>query len=176
MHIQNKMKRLVKSILLFIILFSIVAYSWYLSNITGAESNELSKGVAKVIEELSGKYFPINHSDTFWHTTLNSILRKIAHFMEYMLIGAMACLFFNTLFRKVWHAALSAIVLCPLLAYIDEYKQQFPFGRAHMWADVRLDAYGALLGIFIITLIFFIYRYIQKLQARIYSLENQRNS
>lgn len=76
--------------------------------------------------------------------TMNFLMRKSAHLMEYGILGALA---FRALRgdRKSWSArwAIGAIVLATCIASIDEIHQTFVPSRTGTWHDVVLDAAGA---------------------------------
>lgn len=173
---NKKYTRLILSALIFVLLCSIVIMSWHFSEQSGYTSNNLSAKVAKSIENSIADNFITNRNDTFWKVTLNLIVRKAAHFLEYMLIGATICLLLNILIKKVWLSLAISIITCPIFAYIDEYRQKFSYGRSPRWTDVKIDTSGALLGILIITIVFLVFRYVQKLKIRINELESQMSS
>jgi VanZ family protein len=135
-----------------------------LSSQTGKESNKVSSSIAKSIENEVAEYFPVNHGDTFWRVTLNLILRKVGHFLGYMLIGAVICALLNILSRRITISALLTSIICPVIAYMDEYRQGFIPGRTPRWFDVKIDSSGAITGILIITAVFVLVRYVQKLR------------
>lgn len=165
-------RRLVLVIALFLLTVSVIALSWYFSGQDVNQSNEESKFVAQVIENIIAQHFPVNHNDSFWRITFNMLLRKFAHFMEYYIIGAVICTTLNVLTRRVFISSLSSGIICIVLAFADEYRQRFSQGRTPRIFDVKVDTCGALLGILLITVAFIIYRYIQRLKLRIKELEN----
>lgn len=68
------------------------------------------------------------------------VLRKLAHFAEYAILGAL-------LARAV--AALPAWVLGVLYAVSDEVHQSFVAGREGAVRDVAIDAAGVLVGVLV---------------------------
>jgi len=81
-----------------------------------------------------------------WATTL---VRKIAHVLLYVGLGAAACLAWLRCGRGddgVRRAILRAVVLCAALAALDEFHQYFVPGRAALISDVILDTVSAALG------------------------------
>ena len=78
-----------------------------------------------------------------WH----HVLRKCAHFTEYMILGMLAVNAMAALAQNVkkwcwWYPW----CYCILVAWVDETIQKFVPGRAGMMKDVRLDSAGALVG------------------------------
>ncbi|AFV05125.1 VanZ family protein [Dehalobacter sp. CF] len=172
---KNKIskKRLVISIFLLLILIALMMISWKLSDENGMQSNDLSMKIAKKIEYGFDNYFDINHKDTFWKTTFNQILRKVAHFIEYAVIGSVMCLMFNAAIRKAWVAALISIALSPAFGLIDEYHQMFSPMRTPRLLDVYIDTTGILFGVIIVTVFFLVFNYIMWLKYQIRELEKK---
>ncbi|MCX7842965.1 MAG: VanZ family protein [Clostridia bacterium] len=164
------------SVVLFILLIFMIIITWFLSSKTGAESTRQSKLVAKYIENIVAENFIINRNDTFWRITINHILRKVAHFLEYMIIGMLACAFLNELTRRVWVSAVVSIITCPLLAYIDEYIQTFAAGRTPRWFDVQIDTFGAIIGVLLTSGVYGLLFYIKSLRAKIRMLEEKNRT
>lgn len=79
--------------------------------------------------------------------TLNTVIRKTAHLMEYGILGALT---FRALRgdRKSWSPrwAIGAIVFATFIASIDEIHQSFVPSRTGTWHDVVLDAAGATIA------------------------------
>lgn len=76
---------------------------------------------------------------------LSVVVRKAAHFFEYMALGALA---FGAFFkiRKYLPRWLLAVLFSFAYACSDEIHQIFVPGRAGLWRDVFLDTSGAMLG------------------------------
>lgn len=79
----------------------------------------------------------------------NHLVRKLAHFTEYALLGGELALAVGTF----WGAGAALLV-----AVLDEAIQFFSSGRAPMASDVRLDFAGALTGLLLMTLILWLFR------------------
>ena len=73
--------------------------------------------------------------ETFWDT----ILRKIAHMVEYSI-------FFLLLARAMKKPLIWPIILSILYAISDEFHQSFVPGRAMALVDICFDAAGVLIG------------------------------
>lgn len=82
-------------------------------------------------------------------------VRKIAHFVEYMILGGLSAASWilyqaeekenrKTFFLIAWG-------FCVLFAMIDELHQAFVPGRTSSIRDVFLDSVGALFGAFFVT-------------------------
>lgn len=105
--------------------------------------------------------------------TANTLVRKAAHFVEYFFLGLFLSLLLNLITKKIWISLPAASVICFVLAYLDEYRQQFVEGRGATWLDVRIDTYGALTAIILVTISFVFYHKFHKLKTEIHSLEEE---
>jgi VanZ family protein len=160
-------------IIILLILMFFIGLTRYFTEQNGTVSNTESRGGAAFIENLVALEFPVNHDDTFWKVTVNLLLRKAAHFTEYMLVGIFLSILLNILTRKVWLSFLISGFVCFVLAYLDELRQEFIAGRTPAWFDVKVDTYGALLGIILTSIFFISYFKIKKLKSEIKTLEEK---
>lgn len=170
MDTKHRNKLIWMNILLAVLLASI-GMVWFFSNQVGPESHVGSRMIARSLQDFTSDYFTINPTDTFWRINLEAIVRKFAHIFEYALVGLVMCCFLNVLTRRVWLAGLISIIIVPILGYIDEFNQQFTFDRTPSWFDVHVDITGAIIGILLATLFFYIFNYVRKLKRRIKELE-----
>lgn len=88
---------------------------------------------------------------------LQYIARKSAHFLGYMMLGILVMsllLQYDNLQQK----ALKSFIICVLYAISDEIHQLFVPGRAGQVKDVMIDSSGAILGIFIVLIIYIMRR------------------
>jgi VanZ family protein len=92
--------------------------------------------------------------------TLSHLVRKLAHFTEYMVLGlVMTALFVQPGGRsRFWLAE----GLCLVAALIDEGIQMFSEGRGPGLRDVAIDFSGATLGVILLTLALALYRLYRK--------------
>lgn len=85
---------------------------------------------------------------------LHTIVRKCAHFTEYMILGIFAVLtLLQTKITRWKSIALASIGYCLLAASVDEMIQLFVDGRAGRIGDVLIDGAGAALGIAAVLLL-----------------------
>jgi len=89
---------------------------------------------------------------------LTFIIRKLAHTMEYAVLGISLCYFFYQMIQKRWHLFLFTLVTGFLYACSDEWHQSFVPGRSCEFRDVLIDTNGVFLGIIIFYLIVKLYR------------------
>ena len=76
------------------------------------------------------------------------IVRKFAHFTEYLILG-MLCL---NMIKKCGLKSCLAILICVLYAASDEIHQIFVPGRSCRVMDILLDSFGSISGIIIYDL------------------------
>lgn len=106
---------------------------WGNSLVPGSGSGSLSLTVMEAIRGfLHGVGLPYE-----WVT--NFVVRKCAHFTEYMVLGILATHAFDVL--------LPTAVFLLLIPSIDETIQLFVPGRAGMITDVMIDCCGAATGV-----------------------------
>lgn len=125
--------------------------TFILSAQTGNQSGQLSAGITKkVVEAIK----IITHKEDFNLDTFNHIVRKCAHFMNYLVL---ALLVLNALRKKEKLKVKNVIftfVICALYASSDEYHQLFVPGRGPQVRDVFIDSSGAVVGIGIYLLLY----------------------
>jgi len=110
-----------------------VAVIYILSAMSGEVSSAQSKSVWEVLH-------------TIWEDLSHENLRKIAHGVEYFILGAFAVsMFFHTKSFKVAKPMLFSV----LVAMGDETLQIYVDGRASEIMDIWMDFGGAVLGILI---------------------------
>ena len=116
----------------------------------------------KVAETIGGVLFPDFSGWPYnqrqeWISGTNALLRKLAHFAEYCLLGILSTCALSALFsarkRKgaptVFKTGMLAFYPCLLVALADEVIQISSAGRTSSTADVILDCVGVVVGIFI---------------------------
>lgn len=167
---SKKQKLILKIVTLILLVAAVFIIVWFTSK-TGEESHRTSKWLAKKIENFIGRHFTIDRSDVFWTSTLNAILRKVGHFVEFFFLGMAAAAFLILAFPQKRFSALSAMGLCALTALLDEFRQSFVAGRTPQWLDVKLDMVGALFGIALVFIVWIVYSRMMRYRNRIKELE-----
>lgn len=114
---------------------------WGNSLVPGSGSGSLSLTVMEAIRGfLHGVGLPYE-----WVT--NFVVRKCAHFTEYMVLGILATHAFDFEGRRTFDVLLPTAVFLLLIPSIDETIQLFVPGRAGMITDVMIDCCGAATGV-----------------------------
>jgi VanZ family protein len=88
----------------------------------------------------------------------NAMLRKIAHIMEYFLLGTLTftVLFVSKVRQK--KAFLITLIFCLAFAYVDEFYQKFIPGRVSSLRDVMIDFAGSILAVIILFCVMSIFK------------------
>lgn len=82
---------------------------------------------------------------------LSLIIRKLAHFTEYLILGTLVINMFTKNNAKKTY--LLSILLCIIYAISDEIHQIFTPGRACQIKDILIDSIGSITGIYLYKLI-----------------------
>ncbi len=93
-----------------------------------------------------------------WQESFDTLVRKLAHFAEYMLLGILAFLSINGIWNAKKRKKTMSQVMCGLftfypcvmIATADELFQIFSENRGSSVADIVLDCVGALVGILLV--------------------------
>lgn len=119
------------------------------------KSNEVSGSVLeRVLSVLVKDYDELPDAErTALLNKYGGLIRKIAHFGIYTVLGFFVCLSFSgTKFRYPARSGMS-LAICILYAAADEIHQYFVPGRSCQFGDVLIDGGGAFLGILLAVLI-----------------------
>lgn len=141
MAVSNKPSPL-RLLLAFVFLSACIGFIWYNSLQPPSVSSAWSKWVANWLGAVLGRIFGPGHRITQFAV---SNIRKLAHFMEFALLGGTCAI---TLWILGWthvHAALHVVLLVLLVAVADETIQIFT-GRGDSVADIVLDFAGGMTG------------------------------
>ncbi len=123
----------------------------------GAQSHGVSQSVARFIGGIMYPGFgswPASEQ-LEWLESFDTLLRKLAHFAEYTLLGVLGFLSVSGIANaKRRKKAMSRVMCglltfypCVLIAAVDEMIQIFSENRGASAADIVLDCVGALAGI-----------------------------
>ena len=125
---------------------------FFFSSQNGDSSSSTSAGVLRFL------YNIVNFNMTWevYHDTFSLIIRKLAHFSEYFLLGVLLSNMFNT-FKYKYYFYLAGI-FGVLYAISDELHQLFSSGRACSPVDMLIDSCGLILGV----LLFYLVKYVTK--------------
>lgn len=120
-----------RSIILVIIWMSII---FIFSSFNSDTSTEQSNTIVNIIANL----FNINNIEL-----LSLIIRKIAHFMEYFILGVLVL----NMLRYTNKSITVGIIICILYALSDELHQILTPGRTFKIYDIIIDSLGSVIAI-----------------------------
>ncbi len=135
-----------------------IAFAFVHSMMPASVSSAESNGFAMLLRN-SLRFFGVTPH------AVPGLVRKLAHFTEFSVIGAMLTSCAYSFDRIKPYRYLIQIFFTGLLtAVIDETIQLFVEGRAGMIADVWIDFSGVLTGTAVMLLFYTIYKHARKLQ------------
>ncbi len=94
--------------------------------------------------------------------SLQYIVRNLAHFAEYFVLGVCYYLAINTYRIKFWLKPFLCSIIALLFSAGDEYYQTFIPGRAGRISDVIIDLFGSITGIAVVIVIIKLFSFIKK--------------
>ena len=147
-------KRVLFLIILAIAFYIIFNFSAQDGEISGSISQKVTEFIVKVISKI--KTMDTN-TQLKWIEKLHPIIRKLAHFGIYTVVGFSVMGFMCTFDMRNIFKLLISFVVGVTYAVSDEVHQYFIPGRSARIFDVCIDSLGILTGIFIlITVIVFV--------------------
>lgn len=132
------------------ILIALLLYVIYgFSAQTGDESASLSLKVTKFLApRLNGHFAHLSHREqNAIIDYLHPIVRKLAHFSEYALLGALITCAALCHVWELWARITVAVICSGAAGLMDEFSQLFTPGRAGSMRDAAIDFCGAVVGI-----------------------------
>ncbi len=153
------MKKIIIRTIFMLLLLTTFAIIFKFSSQIAEESDGLSNGVLRKIidifpytkglsEEIKIKM--VEHG--------NPIIRKLAHFSVYALIGVWIMAFMSTFDMRLYKKWIISMLVGIVYAASDEFHQSFVPGRGPSIVDVGIDSLGVLTGILVVLIIISIYR------------------
>lgn len=158
MSSKKKRKYLIFVLVALFLVLATATMIYYFSSQNGEESTETSRGFTLFVLRL----FNPNYDDLTveeqldYCSNLQYIVRKLAHFSEFFLLGFFLELYLDM--RRYKMAPIISLILGVLYAFFDEWHQSFVEERGPGITDVLIDSSGVLSGI----LIMFVIRYFYK--------------
>lgn len=156
--IKIKKNLIFKRILFIIMLLATLYIIFGFSSQDGEQSGNLSLKVTNFIVEMFSK---VKNMDVtlkmHYIERLHPIIRKLAHFSIYCLVGFSVMGFWCTFDIKNKYKLLWSILLGVSYAASDEFHQSFVPGRGPSVRDVCIDSAGVLTGIFIMIFLILLF-------------------
>ena len=137
--------------LILIIINSLIIFGFSSQN--GEESGNLSKSIIIKIADV----FNIQKNKENFIDVGERIIRKLAHFGIYSLLGIWSISFLLTFKMKLKWQVVITTIWGIVYAITDEFHQSFSFERHASINDVAIDTLGVVFGILIVLLIIKMY-------------------
>lgn len=156
MHKQIKFKKnlIFKRILFLVMLAATFYVIFHFSAQDGELSGSVSRKVTTFIVEMLSK---VKNMDVIlklhYITKLEPIVRKLAHFSIYTVVGFSVMGFMCTFDIRNITKFITSICIGVTYAISDEIHQSFTPGRTSRVLDVCIDSAGVLTGIFILIIL-----------------------
>ena len=115
---------------------AVIAFIWIHSAMPGDTSAAESSFITEFLNGILGE-----------NTVNEHLVRKTAHFTEYMLLGILCCMDFAVFGMGGIRYVLFPLYICLAVSVIDESIQLFTVGRSGMLFDVWLDHAGSITGV-----------------------------
>ncbi len=156
----------IKTIISWLLVVAVMVTIFCFSSQEASESRAVSGGLISMLYSLYLKITGIPCSTGQFEATvaeLHGIIRKLAHFCIYLLLGF---LFTNAYFvsgiKRLSKTVPCALVSSAIYAATDEFHQLFVKGRSGEIRDILIDSSGALTGCVLFTFLFFAVKIIRK--------------
>ncbi len=150
---------MVKKIILWIAVLGLSAQIFGFSGADASASGNTSKRISTIVFKVVKEVVPIApeaEEDAFF--LCDKIIRKTAHFTEFMLLSVCTLLLALNYRLKLKISAFIAGTYGLIYAITDEVHQLFIPGRSGEVLDVCIDFGGVLTGIAIVSCIIILYR------------------
>lgn len=125
------------SIVLVILWMTVI---FIMSSFNSTESSNQSNFIVNIIVNL----FNIDNTKL-----LSLIIRKLAHFTEYLILGLIVYNMIHQYNKKNY----IAIIICIIYAISDEIHQLYVPGRSCQILDMIIDTFGSMIGIYLLLFI-----------------------
>ncbi len=143
-----RMKKMIAPILL----IAWMGLIFYMSSQQGGESSGLSNKIVSKLFSLFPFLGDPNDKEAEIFLTFSLIVRKTAHFTEYLILAVLAFFFISSYYVNVG-AYLFSWAFATIYAITDEIHQGFVAGRVSAALDVCVDSAGALFGVYLCYLV-----------------------
>ena len=152
--IKFKKNLILKRIIFFLMLIATFYIIFNFSAQDGVESGNLSRKVTEVIVNLLSKLKNMDMAlKLHYIEKLHPIVRKLAHFSIYTVVGFSIMGFMCTFNIRNIFKLITSICIGVTYAVTDEIHQSFTPGRGASMIDVGIDSAGVLTGIFILIIL-----------------------
>lgn len=130
--------------IIFVIIW--MMFIFIMSSFNSNESSNQSNFIVNILSNI----FNISNIEI-----LSFIVRKLAHYTEYTILGILVYNLIYSYNKKIY----ISIIICIIYAISDEIHQLFVPGRSCQITDILIDSMGSVTGI---ILLYIIYKYKHK--------------
>ena len=120
------------------------------SSVNGPDSYSASGVIASTVKKLMAFMGDNNYSVS----TIDTIIRKLAHFAEYLLLTVLLSIGFSNVMRNKWLSLLLSGFIGFTVSLLDEGFIQAASSRNSSTFDVLIDVSGIVAGILVLILFF----------------------
>ncbi len=166
---KDQTRKIILTIIAGICLIIIYCMIFMFSSDTGEDSSAISVKVTKWLIRMYYKIFPIEGAGQVivpvayeWE----GIVRKAAHFIEYMSIGFLSCGIAIMWMNRMKIMFVILMLQLFVSAGLDELHQYFVPGRSASVRDVLLDVSGGVAGIIFLLIIYIIIELVSRKKRR----------
>ncbi len=128
-----------KKIISILLVIIWMIFIFVMSSFDAVESSNQSNFIVDFIVNI----FNINNVEI-----VSLIIRKLAHFTEYLILGILVSNMLRCFDKKIY----LGIIICVLYAISDEVHQVFVPGRSCQVYDMLIDSFGSLSGILLVNM------------------------
>lgn len=157
------MKRKVSRTIFILLLIITCGIIFSFSHQPATSSDRISKGTVRQILNVfpSTKNLTDSQKDRL-ETKLNPIIRKLAHFSIYTLVGIFMMAWIHTYDISLLKKLIISLGFGFFYAMSDEFHQYFIPGRSAEIRDVMIDSAGVLVGILIVLAMISLYKVLEE--------------
>lgn len=153
------MRKIIIRTIFMLLLLTTFAIIFKFSSQIAEESNGVSNGVLRKIIDIFPYTKGLSEEIKIKMVEYgNPIIRKLAHFSIYALVGVWIMSFMSTFDMRLYKKWIISMLVGVVYAASDEFHQSFVPGRGPSIVDVGIDSLGVLTGILVVLIIISIYR------------------
>lgn len=145
-----KTKRIILYTLLIIVLLTIFVFSGEPGKKSQSTSDKFTSSIIDKVTDITNKDITENKKKDIIVNT-RFIVRKIAHFSIYFILGIIVYLIIST--YNIKNKVLISIIICCMFGCLDEFHQVFIPGRTARVYDCIIDTIGGMCGIYLLVIL-----------------------
>lgn len=139
------------NIIRLILIVLLLATFWIIFGFSG-QDGETSGGLSQKVTQIIVNIFGIQEDEDYIYR-MEKIIRKIAHFSIYTIVGILVMALICTYNITQRNSSILSLIIGIIYAISDEIHQGFIPGRSARVTDVIIDTMGVIMGILIILVI-----------------------